>query len=190
MYIDLEGPNLCRHGSISIFTLLVDTGVSTGRVYLIDVQKLGAEAFGTPGTEGKTLRDILQNEQTPKVFFDVRNDSDALYAHFDVALQGIEDVQLMESATRKTTQSRRLLNSLKTCVENNVFTSIDSNRQTSWELAKDNGGRLFKVEHGGFYEILNERSIPEILIAYCVGDTFLSYGIGFERSKPFDGESW
>ena len=100
MYIDLEGVNLCREGSISILTLLIDTGTPTVSVYLIDVHTLGAQAFNTAGVEGKTLRDILQDEKIPKVFFDVRNDSDALFAHFGVALQGIEDVQLMESATR------------------------------------------------------------------------------------------
>jgi exonuclease 3'-5' domain-containing protein 1 len=109
----------------------VDAGGSNSRIYLIDVHTLGAEVFRTPGTEGKTLKDILQDKQIPKVFFDVRNDSDALYAHFYVALQEIEDVQLMESATRKTTQSRRLLSGLKACVENNVFTLIDRSGQTS-----------------------------------------------------------
>jgi exonuclease 3'-5' domain-containing protein 1 len=125
--------------------------------------------FRTPGTKGKTLKDILQDKQILKIFFDVRNDSDALYAHFDVSLQGIEDVQLMESATRKTSQSRRLLSGLKACVENNV-TSIDRSGQTSWKVAKENGEQLFKAERGGSYEILNQRPIPEDLVAYCVGD--------------------
>jgi exonuclease 3'-5' domain-containing protein 1 len=68
MYIDLEGVNLCRDGSISIFTLLIDTGIPTGRACLIDVHKLGAEAFTTAGAKGQTLKDILQNEQILKVF--------------------------------------------------------------------------------------------------------------------------
>lgn len=103
MYIDLEGIDLCREGSLSILTLLIDTGTPTRRVHLIDVHILGAQAFNTSGVKGKTLKDILQNDKIPKVFFDVRNDSDALFAHFGVALQGVEDVQLMESATRRTT---------------------------------------------------------------------------------------
>lgn len=112
LYIDLEGVDLCREGSLSILTLMIDTGIPTRRVYLFDVHLLGAQAFNTAGVKQKTLKDILQDDKIPKVFFDVRNDSDALFAHFGVALQGVEDVQLMESATRRTTGSRKFLSGL------------------------------------------------------------------------------
>ena len=170
MYIDLEGVNLCREGSISILTLLIDTGVSTRRVGLIDVHTLGAQAFNTAGAKRKTLKDVLQDERIPKVFFDVRNDSDALFAHFGVALQGIEDVQLMESATRKTTASRKFLNGLTKCVENNLPMPICGSGLVSWKLAKEKGERLFKAEHGGSYDVFNQRPIPEDISSYCVGD--------------------
>ncbi|KEF50983.1 uncharacterized protein A1O9_12960, partial [Exophiala aquamarina CBS 119918] len=99
------------------------TGIPTRRVHLIDVPILGAQAFNTSGVEGKTLKDILQDEKIPKVFFDVRNNSDVLFAHFGVALQGVEDVQLMESATRRTMASRKFSSGLAKCVEENVFVS-------------------------------------------------------------------
>jgi exonuclease 3'-5' domain-containing protein 1 len=161
MYIDLEGVELCREGSLSILTLLIDTGIPTGRVCLIDVHTLGAQAFNTAGAKRTTLKDILQDEKIPKVFFDVRNDSDALFAHFGVALQGVEDVQLMESATRKTTVSRKFLNGLTKCVENNLFMSFGGNGLASWKLAKEKGERLFKAELGGSYAVFNQRPIPE-----------------------------
>ncbi|KAK3173815.1 hypothetical protein OEA41_007147 [Lepraria neglecta] len=156
MYIDLEGVNLCREGSISILTLLIDTGIPTRRVCLIDMHVLGAQAFNTTGVRQKTLKDILQDEMIAKVFFDVRNDSDALFAHFGVELQGVEDVQLMESATRRTTQSRKFLSSLAKCVENNLLMSFGGSGLASWKLAKEKGERLFKSEHGGSYECLPE----------------------------------
>jgi len=152
MYIDLEGVDLCREGSLSILTLLIDTGIPTMRVCLIDVHSLGLQAFNTTGIKQKTLKDILQDEKIPKVFFDVRNDSDALFAHFGVALQGVEDVQLMESAARTTTRSRKYLNGLAKCVEKNVFMSQSGTDLASWKLAKEKGERLFKAEHGGSYE--------------------------------------
>ena len=172
MYIDLEGVNLCREGSISILTLLIDTDeIPTRRVYLIDVHVLGAQAFTTTGVnQKKTLEDILQDEKIPKVFFDVRNDSDALFAHFGVQLQGVEDVQLMESATRKTTPSRRLLSGLAKCVEKNAPMSFGGSGSGSWKLAKEKGERLFKPEYGGSYEVFNQRPIPEEIVDYCVGD--------------------
>lgn len=167
MYIDLEGVNLCREGSLSIFILLIDTGIPTKRVCLIDVYRLGSLAFNTTGIKGKSLKDILQNEKIPKVFFDVRNDSDALFAHFGVALQGVEDVQLMESATRKTTGSRKYLNGLAKCIEQGVLYGRD---RTSWKLAKEKGGRLFKPEYGGSHTVFEQRPIPNEIISYCVGD--------------------
>jgi exonuclease 3'-5' domain-containing protein 1 len=93
-----------------------------------------------------------------------------LFAHFGVALQGVEDVQLMESATRRTTRSRKYLNSLTKCVEQNVFLPFGGSNLASWKLAKEKGEQLFKAEHGGSFEIFNRRSIPEEIIAYCVGD--------------------
>lgn len=172
MYLDLEGVDLCREGSLSILTLLIDTGIPIGRVCLIDVHVLGAQAFNTTGVKGKTLKDILQEERIPKVFFDVRNDSDALFTHFGVALQGVEDVQLMESATRVTTKSRKFLSGLAKCVEKNVLMLFGGGGLASWKLAKDKGERLFKAEHGGSFEVFNQRPIPEDIISYCVGDVF------------------
>jgi exonuclease 3'-5' domain-containing protein 1 len=170
MYLDLEGVDLCRHGSISILTLLINTGATVGRVCLIDVHTLGAQAFKTAGAEGKTLQDILQDERLPKVFFDARNDSDALFAHFGIALQGVEDVQLMESATRKTTASRKFLNSLKNCAEDIGPSTFGRNQLAGWKLAKTKGEQLFKAELGGSYDVFNLRPIPEGVISYCTGD--------------------
>ena len=168
MYIDLEGSDLCRDGCISILTLLIDTGVPTRRVYLIDVYVLGSHAFNTSGVKQKTLKDILQDEKISKVFFDVRNDSDALFAHFNVALQGVEDIQLMESATRRTTASRKFLSGLAKCVEKNVFMSLGD--LASWKQAKEKGEGLFKAEYGGSYELFNQRPVPDGILSYCVGD--------------------
>lgn len=170
IYIDLEGVNLCREGSISILTLLIDVGTSTTYVYLIDVHTLGAQAFNTVGVKQATLKDVLQDKEIPKVFFDVRNDSDALFAHFSVALQGVEDVQLMESATRETTASRKFLTSLNKCVENDMLIFLKESERASWKLAKEKGERLYKAEHGGSYDVFNQRPIPEDILSYCVGD--------------------
>jgi exonuclease 3'-5' domain-containing protein 1 len=59
IYIDLEGVDLYRYGTLSIFTLLIDTEISTLRVYLIDVHLLGLQAFSTIGIKNKSLEDIL-----------------------------------------------------------------------------------------------------------------------------------
>ncbi|KAH7025240.1 uncharacterized protein B0I36DRAFT_424735 [Microdochium trichocladiopsis] len=122
----------------------------TLRVYVIDVYSLGLQTFNTTGTKGRTLKDVLEDEKIPKILFDVRNDSDALFAHFGVALQGVQDLQLMESATRTTTSSRKYLHSLARCIEQHA---LHSEELTSWKRAKEKGRRLFRSEYGGSYEI-------------------------------------
>ena len=116
MYIDLEEVDLCREDSLSILTLMIDTKIPTRRVCLFDVDLLGVQAFNTAGVKQKTLKDMLQDDKIPKVFFDVCNDSDAFFTHFGVTLLGMEDVQLIESATRRTTGSRKFLSGLAKCV--------------------------------------------------------------------------
>jgi exonuclease 3'-5' domain-containing protein 1 len=171
MYVDLEGIRLSRHGSISIVTILVKSALPVDYVFLVDVHTLGAQAFTTPGTNGQTLQSILQDATKTKVFFDVRNDSDALYAHYGIALAGIEDVQLMESATRPRTPSRRFVAGLAKCIEQNLSTTpTQSAFLAAWKLTKEKGEKLFNPVRGGSYDVFNQRPIPADIIAYCAGD--------------------
>lgn len=73
----------------------------------------------------------------------------------------------MESATRTTTTSRKYLNGLANCIEQNLFYDID---RANWKLVKEKGERLFQAKHGGSYEIFNRRPIPDDMVSYCVGD--------------------
>jgi exonuclease 3'-5' domain-containing protein 1 len=116
--------------------------------------------------EGKSLKDILKDEKIPKVFFDARNDSDALFAHFGVTLQGVEDVQLLESAIRETTSSRRYLRGLAKCIRPVLY----GNDLANWKSGKEKGARLFKPELGGSYKVFEQRPIPDEIISYCTED--------------------
>jgi exonuclease 3'-5' domain-containing protein 1 len=176
MYIDLEGVNLCREGSVSILSLQVYSTAAKG-IFLIDVHTLGAASFNTAGLKNRTLKHILEDPSISKVFFDVRNDSDALFAHYGIALQGVKDLQLMESATRKTTQARRLLSGLNKFITNNYLPDID---RASWKLAKAAGEKLFRVDRGGSYEVFNIRPMPSAILAYCTGDVRCLPGL-YER---------
>lgn len=58
-------------------------------------------AFLTKSTDGRmTLKSLLGCPDIPKIFFDVRMDSDALYGQYGITLAGIIDLQLMELALR------------------------------------------------------------------------------------------
>ncbi|KAI1108010.1 ribonuclease H-like protein [Nemania sp. NC0429] len=166
IYIDLEGVNLSRHGTISILQIYHR---STGQSYLVDVKTLGEAAFSTRGTIiPMTLKAILELASIPKAIFDVRNDSDALYAHFGIRLQGMHDIQLMEYATR--TYQGKFLCGLKKCIERDMSTFMTTAEKHNWIRAKEEGVKLFDPAQGGSYEVFNQRPLPEKIRVYCVQD--------------------
>jgi exonuclease 3'-5' domain-containing protein 1 len=164
IYVDLEGVNLSRQGTISILQLYV---LPKDYTYLVDVHRLQDAAFSTPGKHsGMCLRAILEAEIIPKVFFDVRNDSDALFHHFQISLSGVHDIQLMEVAARKF--NRRCVNGLQRCIEKDAV--MTASERYAWNVAKEKGKKLFAPERGGRYEIFNDRPLAKEIIQYCVQD--------------------
>ena len=108
IYIDLEGEGLSRDGSISILQIYV---LPTERTYLIDVHTLRHEAFISCGPSGHTLKGMLESQDIPKVFFDVRNDSDALHNLFNIRLANISwTLQLEPSQGGMSMASANALN--------------------------------------------------------------------------------
>ncbi|KAF4981938.1 hypothetical protein FZEAL_2332 [Fusarium zealandicum] len=164
LFLDLEGVSLSRHGSISILAIFVRPNK---HVYLVDVHALHSAAFGTPGDSGVTLKDILESPGIIKVFFDVRNDSDALHHHYGVKLQGIQDVQLMENATRPPGR-RAWLKGLNKCIEYDApLSAVDKRR---WNLIKEKGLILFHPSKGGSYQVFNQRPLDPDVERYCIND--------------------
>lgn len=89
LYIDLEGIALGRCCSISIFSLYI---APTKETYLIDIYTLKEAAFSTTNNSGTSLKTVLESPTIPKVVFDMRNDSDALFSLFGVSVDGIKDL--------------------------------------------------------------------------------------------------
>jgi len=183
LYIDLEGVKLSRDGTVCLLTVLLTSGPGRERFYLIDIQALQHSAFTTINDRGTTLKDILEDPEILKVFFDVRNDSDALYAHYFVKLEGIRDVQLMESATRTTTPQRKLISGLSRCIE----ATLAGQEKLQWKRSKDDGEKLWNPEKGGSYSVFEIRPLSAEVLAYCVGDVqylprlYRKYKKGTER---------
>lgn len=166
LYLDLEGVNLSRQGSISILQLML---YPQNKVHLIDIHVLKAAAFTTPGSGGQTLKSILESPIVPKVFFDVRNDSDALFAHYGIALQGVQDVQLMECASRAGAgKPNGYLNGLQKCIQYDA--PITPQQKQRWTAVKDAGKALYDPEKGGSFAVFNVRPLDEKIEAYCVQD--------------------
>jgi exonuclease 3'-5' domain-containing protein 1 len=139
LYIDLEGINPSRHGPVSSLTALVEPRKT---VHIVDVTLLGNNAFNTADSSGHTLKSILESEDIVKVFFDIHNDSDALFSLHGVQVAGTEDLQLLELASR--TFSKRLVNGLAKCIEQDDRIGFDEMRR--WRGVKDRGRRLFAPE--------------------------------------------
>ncbi|KAF4883787.1 piRNA biogenesis protein EXD1 [Colletotrichum fructicola] len=163
LFLDLEGVSLSRHGSISLITIFVQP---QKHVYLVDIHTLQSAAFSIATVDGTTLKSILESPTITKVFFDVRNDSDALYSHFGVKLRGIEDVQLMENAARPG--GRRFLNGLEKCI--NTHAPLSPSEKLRWKAAKEAGLKLFHPSKGGSYEVFNSRPIDAAVELYCIND--------------------
>jgi exonuclease 3'-5' domain-containing protein 1 len=138
LYLDLEGINLCREGTVSILTLLAHDGVGLDKLYLIDIKTLGSSAFTTAAPSPSpsspdsqwTLKKKLESPNIHKMFFDVRNDIDALYAHFGIRMHSVMDLQLMKNASRPTNKrGKRLLHGLAKCVEGVSSLSEDEKKR-------------------------------------------------------------
>lgn len=166
IFLDLEGVNLSRHGSVAIMQVLVPPARV---VHLIDVHTLKELAFETKGATGTTMKTLLESDKYPKVIFDVRNDSDALHYHFQINLRCVVDLQLLEYATRSG--RRRFVNGLASCISKEGGLILAE--FPMFEQIKAAGQRLFAPEKGGKYEVFHERPLATAIIEYCVQDVMI-----------------
>ncbi|KAI8943043.1 hypothetical protein NX059_001079 [Plenodomus lindquistii] len=166
MYVDLEGVNLSRHGSISILQIYV---LPANETYLVDVHTLKDEAFSTSASNGHTLKSIFESEAIPKALFDVRNDSDALYSLYGIKVAKIWDIQLMELATRSA--SKRYLSGLAKCIERDL--PMTPKERHDWKTCKERGVKLFDPKCGGSYAVFNLRPLSPEIKEYCMQDVYL-----------------
>jgi exonuclease 3'-5' domain-containing protein 1 len=163
LYLDLEGVRLSRYGSISIMQICV---LPMNHVFLVDIHVLQGKAFSIPNRYGTTLRSVLESELVPKVFFDVRNDADALFAHFRISMQGVHDIQLLEVASRSYPRERVI--GLGQCIEDDL--KLATAAKEAWKATKQRGYALFATEHGGSYKIFNVRPMQQEIVDYSTND--------------------
>lgn len=166
IFSDLEGVNLSRDGVIAIMQILVPPNPV---VHLVDIHILQKAAFETSGSGGENLRTILESKEYPKVFFDVRNDSDALYSHFQVCLRGVIDLQLLEFAARP--RQGKFIKGLAKCISEDA--GLEWATSQKWQSTKSEGQNLFAPEKGGKYEVFLERPLSAALREYCAQDVLV-----------------
>ncbi|CAF9935064.1 hypothetical protein IMSHALPRED_010085 [Imshaugia aleurites] len=169
LFFDAEGVQLSRHGELCILELHVHHRLHR-RTYIIDICALGDLAFTNVSTDGRyTLKSILENATVPKVFFDVRMDSDALYGQYSIALAGVIDLQLMEVASRtRAGRADGRVKGLKWCLA--VDVDMKEEEWSRVQRVKARGKKLFAPEEGGGYEVFQTRPLAQEMIDYCVVD--------------------
>jgi exonuclease 3'-5' domain-containing protein 1 len=173
LFIDLEGNNLSRHGTLSLITILVEPRHT---VHLIDVHTLGKEALITPNTTNTTtLQQILESETITKVFFDIRHDSDALFGLYGIRVSGVEDLQLMELASRSRFENKRYVSGLAKCIQ--TYAQLSWVEKQQFKATKDQGVRLFDPARGGSYAVFDQRPLSAEVANYCAQDVLHMPGL-------------
>eukprot|EP00033_Pygsuia_biforma_P000309 GCRY01000377.1.p1 GENE.GCRY01000377.1~~GCRY01000377.1.p1 ORF type:complete len:608 (+),score=133.82 GCRY01000377.1:385-2208(+) len=159
--VDLEGNNLSRHGSISL--LQVDDGRGT---FLFDIKELGAEGFEEGG-----LKELLESRRMDKLIFDSRNDSDALWHLYSIALQGVVDIQILacmlERQQNGNDQQQEFLVGFGRALQ---LLNISVDERESAQQVKKAGKTLFYSTMGSDHSIWDLRPLPAMLLKYAAND--------------------
>ncbi|KAF7195472.1 hypothetical protein HII31_03066 [Pseudocercospora fuligena] len=158
-YFDCEDKNLGRNGTVALLAIYIPDLV---RAFVVDLQELGRDALTTE-EEDETLKTIFESPTILKGVFDCRGDSEALFAHYNLTLDGIVDVQLMEAATRKN--SKRLFG-LDVCIKNRLK-ALDPSAKAKFTESKDRVKELMRSGDGSCFA---ERPLPALLLEYAASD--------------------
>lgn len=96
---DFEGAKLNRDGPLCLIQLVCSKDPT--QVHVIDMWVLGKEALDVSTSSGLTLRGILTSDTVTKLWFDPRNDVDALYHQFGTKPGKVLDLQLLYVYSRR-----------------------------------------------------------------------------------------
>ncbi|KAF9479765.1 hypothetical protein BDN70DRAFT_932292 [Pholiota conissans] len=165
--VDLEGVELCRSGRVCTLQI---TSNHSKVIWIVDVVVLGRIAFEHRTLAGHSLRSILQSGTTKKLFFDVRNDADALFHLFDIRLANVYDLQLLEVAVRR---SHKIYAPVVTGLGKTLEQYIVPGPPAEWAEVKEIVSALCYPSKGGSYEILEQRPLDPRLIVYAAQDVAL-----------------
>lgn len=115
LYLDCEGVDLGRNGSITLMQIYIP---AISKIYILDIQTLGAQAFEITGKHtDRNLKSYLESKDDLKVFWDCRSDSDALYAHCGIAIARVMDAQLVKNPTNSKSKSNTRILGLMAAVD-------------------------------------------------------------------------
>lgn len=112
------------------------------------------------------IQRLRRTDNTKKHLFDARDDSDALYALFDVRLAGVVDIQLLELASRRG--AKHIVCGLAACIEQEQ--ALPWLALSQWQSTRKEVVKMFDPNPSGSCEIFNQRPLLQVLIEYYMGD--------------------
>jgi len=183
MYMDFEGINLSRNGSVCIGQLSTP---GTACVHLLDFVML-PNVLEIKGSADRSLRNLMEDEAWVKFIFDPRNDVDCLYHTCGgVFPKNVICLQLCDVAKdRMDKKHRPYLNGLKKVLQVHVPADV----QLEVGEIKDCGRKLFAPELGGRYSVFEDRPMLPAIAAYCCVDVkyfeLLEHRLYTPLSAPF-----
>lgn len=157
LYLDIEGWNLSRYGTVSIITILAHP---SNQVKLVDVSALGDLAFSTASEDSTTLQSILEDHSICKYIWDVRNDANALWFHYGVSLGGVTDLQLLENASRSDDKTH--IRGLDKCVQYDL--KLGFMKTNRWLRTKQDIKKLMRSD------VFSIRPLDPKIMEYCHND--------------------
>ena len=90
LFCDMEGNNLGRNGTISLFQVTIKQYSHT---WILDITALGKTAFNIMCDHGMSLRGVLEDKNYPTAFFDLWNDQSALFFFCGIRFDNVVDIQ-------------------------------------------------------------------------------------------------
>eukprot|EP00438_Fugacium_kawagutii_P017057 Skav216350 [mRNA] locus=scaffold2385:148927:149763:- [translate_table: standard] len=164
--VDFEGVKLNRSGQLCLVQIAFNDIPS--RVYVLDVYVLPRSMhLETPN--GTSLKGLLEDWRILKIWFDPRNDVDALFHQFGIVPQHVFDLQLAEVATRRSKGLQvNFVPSLQKCLS--TCDQLDVSQRTFADWINKTGKQLFEPDHGGCYEIFQQRPLLDQILLYAAHD--------------------
>jgi exonuclease 3'-5' domain-containing protein 1 len=174
IFCDLEGVDLGKLGKTSLFQMTIS---SLNRTWVFDVTVLGKSVFNTMGSDGQSIRGILESMEIYTVWWDVRNDQNALFFHYQVILNfsSTVDLQTLEQATRtsgginKHMKYRAGLGDV-VAMEGLKCGKMSQEEADEWTKTKTQGKNHFKTNPDG-WGVFEQCPLPEFVMKYAGQDT-------------------
>lgn len=165
--VDFEGMKLCRHGALCLVQVCLQD--EPHMVYVIDVYQLGRRCFSVATQRGTSFKTLIEDDSYTKVWFDPRNDVDALYHQFGVFPRGIFDLQLAEVADRRARGLNvQYVQGLGKVLWNCHKLTLEQKRFA--DRINLLGKNLFEPQNGGNYEIFQSRPLNPVILVYAAHD--------------------